>query len=156
MRRELLISLGAAAALAATAACKRDREPAAPAAERSGAALPPPLAGSSFYRIDAGPQTPCTPGAPCEARLVLTALGGYKVNKDYPFKFVADPAATGVAIDGAGTFALDDPHSGTLTLRFLAPRRGPARLAGTFKLSVCTDEQCEIEAPKIQLELPVG
>jgi hypothetical protein len=153
MRRELI---ALAAASAAAAACDRGprREPAPPerAASRQ---LPPPLAGNTFYRLDAGPRTPCTANATCEARIVLTALGGYKVNKEYPFKFVADPAPA-VALDGTGTFALDDARTGTLTIRFRAARSGPARITGTFKLSVCTDEQCEIEQPKIQLELPVG
>ncbi len=117
-------------------------------------ALPPPLAGKAFYRIDAGPQTPCTAGSPCEARIVLTALAGYKVNKDYPFKFLAEPVS-GVTVDGTGTFAFDDVKTGTLTLRFRAAKPGPARFSGTFKLSVCTAEQCEIEEPKVELSIPV-
>ncbi len=164
MGREHVTGLGAAAiAVAAVAACKRapEREPApasapAPAPGSSGvAAVPPPLAGNAFYRIDAGPRTPCTAGAPCEARLVLSALGAYKVNRDYPFKFVAEPAP-GVAVDGTGAMSFDDAKTGTLTIRFRAPRGGPARLTGTFKLSVCTEEECQIEEPKIVLELPVG
>ncbi|HSK03547.1 MAG TPA: hypothetical protein VK932_19985, partial [Kofleriaceae bacterium] len=143
----------AALAVAGVAACKRapDREPAAAPATAPGssgdAAVPPPLAGNAFYRIDAGPQTPCTAGAPCEARLVLSALGAYKVNRDYPFKFVAEPAP-GLAVDGPGAMTFDDAKTGTLTIRFRAARGGPARLTGTFKLSVCTDEECQIEEPK--------
>jgi hypothetical protein len=152
MRRELAIALAALGALG-PAGCKRDREP--PAARRGGPPLPPPLAGKAFYRIDLGPLTPCTAGATCEARLVLSALGAYHVNQRYPVKFVADPSS-GISLEGPGVFALEDARSGTLTLRFRAERQGPARLAGTFKLSVCTDEQCEIEEPKIQFELPVG
>jgi hypothetical protein len=151
-REPWLLALAAAAAV--TGACKRENE-LRPPAPGTAPITPAPLAGKSFYRIDAGPRTPCTAGAPCEARLVLTALGEYKVNKDYPFKFVVEPAP-GVTVDGPGTFALDDAKSGTLTIRFRAQRSGPARLTGTFKLSVCTEEQCEIEEPKIELELPVG
>jgi hypothetical protein len=170
MGRELLILCAATAVgvgVGAGAACKREREPASsaspapgPASQPSSAApgappLPRPLAASSFYRIDAGPRTPCTAGAPCEARLVLTALGAYHVNQKYPFKLLVDPAP-GLTVDGTGTFALDDERTGTLTIRFRAERSGPARLTGTFKLSVCTEEECEIEEPKIELELPVG
>jgi hypothetical protein len=159
MGRELgLAPMLAAAALAVAAgpACKRDRD-ARPAPPATGAAvpLPPPLASKDFYRIDAGPQTPCAAGEVCEARIVLTALAGYKINKDYPFKFVAEPSP-GLAIEGGGAFARDDAKTGTLTLRFKAGKRGPVRLSGTFKLSVCTDEQCEIEEPKISFELPVS
>jgi hypothetical protein len=152
MARELLIALAAAAA--AAAACKRDRE-APPPPQPPQPVLPPPLATKPFYRLDAGPRSPCTAGAVCEARIALTALGGYHVNQKYPTKFVPDPSP-GLTLEGPGTFVLDDARSGTLTLRFRAERSGPARLSGTFKLSVCTDEQCEIEEPKIQLELPVG
>jgi len=152
MGRELLIALAAVAA-AAAGGCKRDREP--PPAATGGPPLPPPLAGKSFYRLDVGPQAPCTSGAPCEARIVLTALAGYHVNQKYPFKFLGDPVP-GVTLEGTGTFALEDARSGTLTLRFRAARAGTARFVGTFKLSVCTEEQCEIEEPQIKFELPVA
>jgi len=149
MRREVVVALALAAA---AASCKRDRDGEPP--PKPGAALPKPLAGKAFYRLDVGPQTPCTAGAPCEARLVLTALGAYHVDQRYPVQFVSDPVE-GVTVDGTGAFALEDARSGTLTLRFRAARRGAARFAGTFKLSVCAGEQCEIEEPRIEFELPV-
>jgi hypothetical protein len=158
MRREsLLTALALAAGTTTFAACKRDRDraPAADPAAADPAKLPPPLAGTDFYRVDIGPQTPCTAGAPCELRLVLTALGSFHVNKDYPFKFVGEPAA-GLAVEGTGTFALDDAKTGTLTIRYRAAKSGRARFTGQFKLSVCNDERCEIEQPKIELEVPVG
>ena len=141
MARELLIALATAAA--AASACKRDREAPPPGPQP---VLPAPLAGKPFYRIDAGPRSPCTAGAPCEARIVLTALGAYHVDEKYPTQFIPDPAP-GVTIEGPGAFVLDDARSGTLTIRFRAERGGPARLSGTFKLRVCTDGQCEIEEP---------
>jgi hypothetical protein len=157
MRRESLLTalaLALGASAAATTACKRDRDrDRAPAVDP--ATLPPPLAGTDYYRVDNGPQTPCTAGAPCEARLVLTALGTFHVNKDYPFKFVGEPAP-GLAVEGTGTFALDDAKTGTLTIRYRAAKSGRARFTGQFKLSVCNDERCEIEQPKIELEVPVG
>jgi len=142
MARELIL-------IALVAACGRDKS-----ADRAAPVGTPPLAGAAFYRVDAGPQTPCAAGAACEARLVLTALGAYHVNKDYPFKFVGDPAL-GFPLDGEGTFALDDARAGTLTVRFRPRSRGTAKLVGTFKLSVCSSEVCEIEAPRIELVIPV-
>lgn len=111
------------------------------------------LASNAFYRVDAGPPTPCATSAPCEARFVLTALGDYHVNKDYPFKFVADPA--GVPIDGTGAFTIDDARHGTLAVAFRATAAGTAKLVGQFKLSVCSDDTCEIETPTIELAVPV-
>lgn len=143
MARKLLL-------IAVVAACSRD-QPAPP----DPAATATPLATKPFfYRIDRGPQTPCASGATCEARVVLTALGGYHVNPDYPFKFVAAPAA-GVPLDGPGSFAVDGEKRGTMTLKFRPPTPGTATLIGTFKLSVCSEATCEIESASVELAIPV-
>jgi hypothetical protein len=144
MARELvLMTLGLA-----LCACGRDK-PAKPAA--TGA----PLASKAFYRVDAGTATPCTHATACEARFLLTALGDYHVNKDYPFKFIADPVPA-IQLDGTGSFALDDAKHGTLTVRFRPQAPGTQKLSGIFKLSVCSDDTCEIEAPKLELTVPVS
>ncbi len=158
MARELALIALAGLALAG---CDKDRE-AAPAGRTTGAvtAAPhegtaktaPPLVETAFFRVDAGPLAPCTAGSTCEAQLVLTALGDYHVNDEYPTKFVAD-AASEVAVEGQGTFALDGETRGTLTVRWKAPTPGRAKLVGAFKLSVCTEENCKIEAPKIALDV---
>lgn len=147
MAREL-IALALAAACAA-AGCRKAGEgkPGEPAGK--------PLAGKAFYRIDAGPPVACAPGAACEARLVLTALGDYHVNQDYPFKFVGEPAPA-VPVDGEGAFAIDDAKHGTMTVKFHPAAAGTAKLVGTFKLCVCTDDTCEIETPRIELAVPVS
>jgi hypothetical protein len=131
----------------------RDKAKPPPAPEKP--AGPAVLAEKSFYRIEPGPRTPCAPGAPCEARLAFSALGEYHVNDRYPFKFVADETA-GLIVDGTGTFTQDDAKHGMMTIKFRALKRGTARLSGTFKLSVCTDEKCEIEEPKLAFEVPIN
>ena len=142
MARELIaLALGVACA-----ACGRGD---APSTGR------PPLAGKAFYRVDPGGPAPCASGTTCEARVVLTALGAYHVNKDYPFKFVAEPAPA-VPVEGEGTFAVDDARHGTLTVKFRPTGPGTARLVGTFKLSVCSDDTCEIETPRLELAIPVS
>jgi hypothetical protein len=113
-----------------------------------------PLASKPFYRIDPGPRTACTSGSMCEARLALTALGDFHVNKDYPFKFVGDPAPA-TPLDGEGTFALDDDKNGMMTVKFRPTAPGTVKIAGTFKLSVCSGDVCEIEAPKLALDVAV-
>lgn len=145
MARELLL-IGCL-----VAACGRD-EPARPAAPARTSPAAPALAAQPFYRIDAGAAPPCASGTTCEARLVLTALGGYHVNQEYPFKLIADPASP---LEGEARFAIDDATHGTMTLRFRPQAAGTTRLAGTFKLSVCSDENCEIESPHIELAVPV-
>ena len=108
-----------------------------------------PLAAKPFFRLDAAPPPACKLGELCEARVVLSALGSYHINEEYPFKFVADPVHD-VQVDGTGTFRRDSEKSGTMTIRFRT-HRPSAQLSGTFKLSVCTSENCEIESPKIVL-----
>jgi hypothetical protein len=142
MAREL-IAIAVAAACAA--GCRKTDGTPAPAGQ--------PLAGKPFYRVDAAPPAACAPGATCEARLVLTALGDYHVNKDYPFKFLGDPA---VPVDGEGAFAIDDTRHLTMTVKFRPAAAGTAKLVGTFKLSVCSHDTCEIETPRIELAVPVG
>jgi len=147
MARELI-----AIAIALLCACRRDAPAAAEAAAGPASA---PLAAQPFYRVDRAPQAACASGAICETALVLTALGNYHVNKDYPFKFVGDPA-TAVHVDGPGAFAFGDAKHGTMTIKFRPASPGTAKLVGTFKLSVCSDENCEIEAPKLELLVPVS
>jgi hypothetical protein len=151
MARELAVSC--ALALALIASCDKERA-AAPASTTEGATEAaakgaPPLAEKPFYRVDAKPVAPCASGATCEAQLVLTALGDYHVNDEYPTKFVAD--ATGEDAVEGHTFEIDGAKRGTLTVRFKAAKPGPATLTGTFKLSVCNEDNCEIEAPAIAL-----
>src|SRR5262245_8208196 len=93
----------------------------------------------------------CRIASTCEATIQLTALGDYKVNKYYPFKFVADPGV-GVTVEGPGTFAARDLKTGILTLTLRPTAAGTARVSGKFKLSVCTEEVCKIEAPVVTFE----
>ena len=161
MVRELLLS--ALAALAAGPGCKdapgegATSSSHAPSKGTATAQVPadqPPLASKENFRIDATPAAECAAGKPCEAQLLLTALGDYKVNKDYPFKFVAD-ATPGVAIDGNGEFAHEGKQRGVMKVHFRAEAAGTARLEGTFKLSVCTEATCAIEDAKIAFAVPV-
>ncbi len=115
---------------------------------------PPPLASKAFYRLDAAPLAPCAPGATCEVKLVLTALGDYHINKEYPFKFIGEPPPA-LPLDGEPSFAHDSDQRATLTLRVKPTAAGPTTLAGVFKLSVCSDDTCEIEKPKIELAVAV-
>lgn len=113
----------------------------------------PPLASKDYFRVDAAPDQPaCQVDAPCEAQLIVTALGDYHVNENYPFKLVV--TSPDVKVDGTGTFTAKGKQ-GTMALPFRATAAGTAKLAGTFKLSVCNDENCQIESPKIAFDVPV-
>lgn len=111
-----------------------------------------PLASKEYFRLDTAKEQPaCQVDAPCEAHLVLTALGDYHVNDQYPTKFV--DASKDVKVD-AGSFEIKG-KTATMAIPFRASAAGTAKIAGTFKLSVCNDQNCQIETPKIAFEVPV-
>ena len=136
----------------ALAGCDRDRPgpEAQPAAERA----PGKGAPGKLYEIAVTPDPGCQRGAWCTVRLELTALGGFHVNRDYPFKFVG-AADEGIEHDGTGAFTVESDTTGVLVHRFRAAAAGAARITGTFKLSVCSDDQCEIEAAPVAVDVPV-
>jgi len=138
-----------AALLLLVAACSgpAPKAPAPPVSE------PGALAEKPYFRIDPGPAAACATGGTCEAKVVLTARAGYHVNPEYPYKFVADPSSD-VAIDGTGKFVVDDELHGTMTITFRPAKAGALTLSGTFKLSVCSADECAIDAPKIALTVP--
>ncbi|MDF2693887.1 MAG: hypothetical protein K0S65_2270 [Labilithrix sp.] len=94
----------------------------------------------------------------------LAAAGSYHVNKEYPYKFVATPVP-GVDFLGKGEATLFSRNSGdfveqgeknaTMTVRFKPTAPGEARIAGTYKFSVCSEDQCQIEQEKLELAVPV-
>lgn len=112
------------------------------------------LVSDKLYRVELAPLAPCTAAAACEAKLVVHALGGYKVNAEYPSKFVAKPAQ-GVTVEGTGAFAVGSKTVGTMTVTFRAAAAGAVKISGALKLSVCTDEVCEIAAPVVAFDVPV-
>ena len=104
------------------------------------------------FRVDVTPPASCKRAQPCEAKLKVVALNGYKVNAEYPFKFVGD-AAPSLAFEGTGTF---DKATGTMTVKFRADAAGKINVSGLFKLSVCSADLCKIERPKISFAVPVS
>jgi hypothetical protein len=112
----------------------------------------PPLASKEFYRLDLAGEPVCKVGAACDVKITLTALQGHKVNTEYPTKFVAD-AAPNVGVDGTGSFTVENATRGVMTIKVTPSQAGTFTLAGQFRLSVCTDDKCEIDGPTIALSL---
>lgn len=142
MRTELL-------ALLVIAACKREDAVASKGTAERAITGRPPLAEKAFYRVDLARPPACSVGTTCEAELVLTALGDYHVNERYPVKLEVEPGS----IADAGTFARAGEKTGTLAVKLNPTKPGTARVTGTFKLSVCTDDNCEIESPRIAFDV---
>lgn len=106
----------------------------------------------------------CRAGDECTLTLRLTAAGEFHVNKEYPYKFSASPAA-GLTFLGkgeptvfsraSGDFREDGEKSATMTVRFRAASAGEAKVSGVYKMSVCSAEACQIESPRVELVVPV-
>ena len=107
------------------------------------------------FRIDVTPPVSCKRATVCEAKLRLVALDKYKVNAEYPFKFTPDANAA-LTYEGTGKFTHDDKKSGTLTIKFKADKAGKVDVSGLFKLSVCTEDLCKIEKPKVSFSVTIS
>lgn len=96
--------------------------------------------------------------------LRLAPTGAYHVNKEYPYKFVA-AGAPNVTFLGkgdantfsraSGDFAEEGEKAATMTVRFKPTAAGSARVSGTYKMSVCSAENCQIEQQAVTLDVPV-
>ena len=98
----------------------------------------------THYQVDSA-ALPCGEAATCTAFADLAALDGFKVNREYPFKFVPDP---GTAVDGEAAFTPTGVHTGRLIIKF---KRGAPQIGGAFKLSVCSADQCKIETAQLAI-----
>ncbi len=158
----------ASASVKAGAAAKATGTTAAPVASaKAEAAAPLKPAGTSItgknFTLAVG-SPGCRVDTPCAVTLRITTGGEFHVNKEYPYKFTAN-AAPGVTFLGsgdanvfsraAGDFREEGEKSATMTVRFKPTAAGEAKIAGTYKMSVCSAEQCQIEAQAVQLAVPV-
>ena len=110
----------------------------------------------------------CTSNADCKIDLKLEAKGDFHVNKEYPYKFKAT-AANGVTYLGkdgagpdtfsksAGDFTLDSGNEkvGTMTVKFKSANKGAVTIAGVFKLSVCSAQNCQLETANVSVPVTV-
>lgn len=129
------------------------------------AALKPAAAhigGKNFALDVASPG--CKAGDDCTMTIKLSPDGAFHVNKEYPYKFLAS-AAPNVTYLGkadpntftraAGDFAEQNEKSATMTVRFKPSSAGETHVAGKYKLSVCSAEQCQIEEAMVDLPVSV-
>jgi hypothetical protein len=116
-----------------------------------------------YYALEMG-APPCRAGDACTATIKLVATDGYHVNKEYPYKFVAkrgervtflDREAAGTFSRSGGDFVENDETTGTLTLRFRPNAPGPTEIAGTYRLSVCSGDQCRVDQRDVTISIPV-
>lgn len=134
------------------------------------ASAPPPKPTTTTTRIEGNnfaidvAVPPCKADTECVMTLKLVAAGDFHVNKEYPYKFLATPApnVTFLGKDDPNTFSKasgdykeEGEKTATMTVRFKPSSAGNASVAGTYKLSVCNADQCQIEQQKVALGVPV-
>jgi hypothetical protein len=121
--------------------------------------------GSNFF-LDATPTAECVVGATCSLTIKLVATGEFHINEEYPYKFKADdapgleflgsdPAGKTVFSKVASDWKKKDEKSGAMTVAFRAADKGSKSVGGTFKLSVCSAQTCQLEQQPVQATVAV-
>ena len=97
------------------------------------------------YKVTLSAQRSYKVGQAGFVEVVIVAKPGFKINEQYPTKFVADPAPAGVSIpektlrSAHGKFTKD---RGVLKLKLIPSKKGSARISGNAAFSVCNDAAC--------------
>jgi hypothetical protein len=159
------VTVASLASVALFAGCHKSEKPATQGAT---AAAPAPAASapcahaacSDHFYVEAAPGA-CAAGATCSLELKVVATGDYHINDDYPYRFKADDAP-GVVFQGAnaadkdvfskpaGDWRKTEAKSGAMSVRFTPDGAGEKTISGTFKVSVCSAENCLLEQPKVR------
>jgi len=89
----------------------------------------------------------------------LTTKADYKVNDEYPFRFVCqDPPADGVSYSkpmlgrGDGKFGQKDAE---IAIPFVPRKSGKMQVGGVLSLSVCTEANCIMDKRPLVVEVTV-
>lgn len=151
----LVASIAAAVGVAATTTRDAQAAAAAPSAK---------VTGKNFsLDFEAGD---CKAGAECTATLKLEALGSFHINDNYPYKLKLgevsgvellgkDAAGKNVFSKQAGDFKKDGEKAATLTVHFKPSKAGPVTLAGQYKMSVCSEANCQLETQEVSTTVTV-
>ncbi len=118
-------------------------------------------ASGNHYNAVLTARTECAVGAECAGTITLTASGGYHINDEYPYRFVVDevPGAEWLSTDGkgfgktTGDFKKTAPTVAELGLRYRGKQAGPARLSGAYKMSVCSEANCQVETVPLSVNV---
>ena len=167
--------VGVAAALAVATGCSKDSE-AAPSQKQPATQQAQPAQQSAVmtanhvdgknFKLDAQTQGDCKTGDACVLVLRLEATGDYHINKEYPYKFKAqetanvefqgtDAGGRNIFSKAAGDFSIDAEKIATMKVKFKPSAKGALTIAGTYKLSVCSVQNCQLESQEIAASVTV-
>jgi hypothetical protein len=156
LRRALSLS-----AVLLAAACTKDPPPAPARSDNVAPAKPSAHIAGDNYRVDT--QSSCADGE-CTAMVRVEATGEYHINDAYPYKLTAN-AADGVTFEGkdpsganvfskaSGDFAKQGEKVGVMTLKMKAAKA--QTVTGTFKMSVCSAANCQLEQQTVATTITV-
>lgn len=143
---------------AALTGCSRGGAPAdeflaAPAASSA-------LHDTANYKVTIEPSGSYAKNQPGTVLVRLVAKGDYKINDEYPFKFVCeDPPAKGVSYPKKSLGRGDGKFEGKeaqLSVPFVPSESGTVQVGGVLSLSVCTASNCLIDKRPLVLDIPVS
>jgi hypothetical protein len=170
-RRVVGVTSAALLTLTALAAVELACDKESAAATTSSKAAPTTVAAKphvdgNHFTLDAAPTGDCAAGANCAVAIKLVAQAEYHINPQYPYKFTAVQAAGVTYLGGdsngphiftksGGDFAQGDAKTGTMTIKFKPSQKGTATIGGTFKMSVCSDQNCQLEQQDVSVDVTV-
>lgn len=145
-------SVGSAAASAASSAKVGNTASAVAAANAKPVGMH--VTGNNFA-VDVSAPGNCAVDTSCTMAIKLTALGKFHINDEYPYKWVGDPI-DGIDYTGkkTGDFKKESPTQGTLLVSFKSAGQN-AKVAGVYKMSVCSEDKCQIETQRVELNIPM-
>lgn len=133
-------------------------QPSKPAAASAaaGAALKSKVSEDS-YELKLEPSGTYKVGAAGTVQLVLDAKAPFKVNQEYPYSFSLNeaPGVKFASMKVAEDAVKLEQKRATMNIPFTPSEAGERTISGTFKFSVCTDEQCLIKKQELALAVNV-
>jgi hypothetical protein len=150
----------------ALVACSKDSAASTAASTQPAQVRGGPHIDGNHFTIDATPTADCVAGSNCAIAIKLVAQAEYHVNQQYPYKFTAsqapgvtflgsDSAGPNVFTKTAGDFAIGDEKTATMIVKFKAGQKGAVSIGGTFKLSVCSAQNCQLEQQDVATNVTI-
>lgn len=114
------------------------------------------------FTVDLTAPSVCAVGETCVARVVLHALGAFHINDEYPYKFNMEESSNLESLGSGLTFSKSAGHfkktsatEAEIAITVRGKTAGATKIAGEFRMSVCAESKCQVEAPKLSLAISV-
>lgn len=114
------------------------------------------------FTVDLVAPAVCAIGETCGARVILHAAAPFHINDEYPYKFNMDDSAMLESLGTGLVFSKKDGHfkktsatEAEIAISVRGKAAGAAKIAGEFRMSVCAESKCQVEAPKLSLAVTV-